>query len=337
MKPPASTTVSMISAKPKVVIPMAPAKSLHIPLAKPVADSKRIALPFKLNRIKKCDQAFIESLFAISDKISNLPFDSAILIGKKSLFTAQILAAKIKGVVIYEDLSTISKENLTKLLEKVRKLKNESTVCCLMFDLSSVSASVNLSSCSFYGCNKPLNSVIRIISYNHPMERIKGIVRKLSLILPVIVFPLFPAAVYVANSLTREMHEMTHMLLKIKNVIENVVIKDDLFDNCFEDIGTNWDKLLKTLHKNSVCYPFMLKFLNYGATFFKRDTDYDCLKVHYISKKMTWMAFIFTVLQTCVCSGEITLCPITSASVSTLPSEKSEDDLSFILFLQTIS
>ena len=322
-----STTAPMISTKPTTTIPATSSKS----------DTKRIALS-KLNSIKDMDKISIEEFFSISDTISRPTFINAILVGKKNLFIREILAAKIEGNAIYGDLSTISKENLTKLLEKVRQLKNQYTVCCLLFDLSSVSTTVNHSACFFYGCENPLQSVCVGVSSNDQIKRIKDVIRELSSILPVIVFPLFPAAAYIMDSTTRKIHQMAHKSLNTctNNEIENFFVKDDKSDNSIEGVDTIWNEILRNQHENNVCYPFMLKYLNRFTTFICKSTDFDVLQGRHFSKKMTWMAFICIVLQSYICSGKITVYSTTPAPESNSSSDKSEYILYFNLLIYVL-
>ena len=355
MKSVKPTTVSMKSAKPTTV-PMRSAKPTTVPVmsvkrttvlmssakkqkkkpigmptasAKVANDCRRIALPFKLDCINGNGKTFVESLFAISDDFSNQPFYNAIIIGKKSILASQILAIKIKGEAIYADLSTISKENLTKLLEKVRQLKKKFTVCCLLFDLASVSTTVNLSACSFYGCEEPLQSVLKEMSNSDQIERIKDVVKELSLILPVIVFPLFPAAVYTVNASMKLNHDFLH---KLRNTNENLFLIDEKFVNCMEDIDKNWNQILKDQHESNICNPFMLNFVMCGGTpFYCKDTNDGILKSCFC-KKMVWIAFVRIVLQTCVSSGKITVCSITPATDFTSTLKKGESNLNFIFY-----
>ena len=304
--------------------------------AKVVSNFKRIELPFKLQNINQIDKSFVESLFVISDKISHPSFVNAIIIGKKDLFATEILSAKIEGDAIYEDLSIINKENLAKLLEKVRQMRSKFTVCCLLFDLSSVSTTVNLNACSFYGCKETLHSVFGGESNKNKIERIKDVVKELSSILPVIVFPLFPAAVYSVDSSSKVKHDAAHKFLSTN---KNLYLIDEKFANCIDDINTNWKHILENQNENNVCHPLMLNFVKHGGTpFFCKNTDSGNLIVRHISKKMTWTAFICIVLQTCVCSGKITVCsPVSPAPVSTSRLKKGKSGFRFYFVISYLS
>ena len=172
IKPTTRETELSISKTAKTI--SANATAISTTSTMPVGDSKKIEFHFKPHFIVDKDKEFIESLFAIAKEISYPPFINAIIIAKDGLFTPRSLAVQVEAYVIYEDLSTISKENLQNLLEKVRQLKNKSTVCCLLFDLSSVSTIVNFSSCSFYGCREPLQTILgeRAVSNSGPIKKL---------------------------------------------------------------------------------------------------------------------------------------------------------------------
>ena len=311
------TDKTTTSAEPTIA-PTIPRSS-----AKSVSHRKRIALPFKLNSIDNKYDAFVKSLFEISDKISYPPYSNALIIGKKQLLTQEILAAQVEAYVIYEDLTTISKETMAKFLEKVRKLKREFTVCCLFFDLSSVSTTVTSpSACSLYDCNETLQSTFReVSSSNCHIVRIYNIIKALSSVLPVIVFPLFPAEVFVPDSSTKMRHKSAH---KIINANENLFVIDKKSLFC---INKSWNKLLKNQHKSNVCHPFMLNFVDCGGTPFYCQRANIHKAQHHFSKKILWMAFSCIVLQTCVRSGKITIYPypmiLAPASTSSLNKSKS--------------
>ena len=130
-----------------------------------------------------------------------------------------------------------------------------------------------------------------------------------------IVFPLFPAAVFVSDSSTKVEHDAAHELL---NTNDKLFMIDKGYADCFDNIDAYWNTILKSEHAKNVCYRLILNFVKHGGTpFFCKNTDSDNLTVRHKIKKKIWLDFVRIVLQSCVRSGKITVCSLAAPSVST--------------------